>query len=214
MRTPRLHVNDSTGQRTVTIGKPVFTIGRHDDRDLVVQGAEVSRRHAVISRVGTRVTFRDTSKYGSFLNGDPVTECELRPGDAIRLGGGVHSVLYLTFSPLPTGAEEATAALVLTPHASFTHPSGALSIIVDRVRAPGRSGTPQTLLPEAGVRALGPDSRGVVRVDLTELIRDASRAGVRVLDLAVRTEGDAPLRIASPASIERSRRPRLEVLVP
>lgn len=135
-------------------------------------------------------------------------------GDVIRLGGSARGVLYLSFSPLPTSADEATAALVLTPHASYTRPSGALSVIVDRVRAPGASGTPPPLLPEAGTRALGPDSRGVIRVELTELLRDASRAGVRVLDLAVRVDGDASLRIASPASLERGRRPRLEVLVP
>ena len=135
-------------------------------------------------------------------------------GDAIRLGGDTSAVLYLSFAPLPIGADEATAALVLTPHQTFVHPLAPLTLIVDRVRAPGTSGTPQSIQRVAGSRALGVDSRGVVRVDLSELVRGASRAGVRTLDLAVRVEGVSALRIASPLSIERSRRPRLEVLVP
>lgn len=135
-------------------------------------------------------------------------------GDSVRLGGDTSAVLYLSFAPLPNGADEATAALVLTPHATFAHPLAPLTLIVDRVRAPGASGTPQAIRRVAGSRALDADSRGVMRVDLSELVRDASRAGVRTLDLAVRVEGEGALRIASPASIERTHRPRLEVLVP
>jgi hypothetical protein len=135
-------------------------------------------------------------------------------GDAIRLGGDSSAVLYLSFAALPNGADDATAALVLTPHATFAHPLAPMTLIVDRVRTPGTSGTPQAIQRVAGSRALGADSRGVVRVDLSELIRDASRAGVRTLDLAVRAEGEGALRIASPASLERRHRPRLEVLVP
>jgi len=135
-------------------------------------------------------------------------------GDAIRLGGNTFAVLYLSFAPLPIGADEATAALVLTPHETFTHPLAPLTLIVDRVRAPGTSGTPQAIQRVAGIRALGSNSRGVVRVELSELVRDASRAGVRTLDLAVRVEGEGALRIASPQSLARSHRPRLEVLLP
>lgn len=135
-------------------------------------------------------------------------------GDTVRLGGDTSTVLYLSFAPLPNGADDATAALVLTPHATFAHPLAPLTLIVDRVRAPGTSGAPQAIERVAGSRALDTHSRGVVRVDLSELVRGASRAGVRTLDLAVRVEGEGALRIASPASIERRQRPRLEVLVP
>jgi hypothetical protein len=136
-------------------------------------------------------------------------------GDAVRLGGEAHGTLYLSFSPLPADAGEATAALVLTPHASFTHPTGDLTLLVDRVRPIlAAHGLPAVIQGEAGTRALGNNSRGVVRIDLTELVREASRDGVRTLDLSVRADGDAVLRIASDASIERGARPRLEVLVP
>jgi len=143
-----------------------------------------------------------------------VTPTAADAGDAIRLGGETFAVLYLSFAPLPLGADEATAALVLTPHETFAHPLAPLTLIVDRVRAPGTSGTPHAIQRVAGIRALDANSRGVVRVDLSELVRDVSRAGVRTLDLAVRVEGEGALRIASSLSIERSRRPRLEVLVP
>ena len=54
----------------------------------------------------------------------------------------------------------------------------------------------------------------MIRIDLSALVREASRAGVRTLDLALRAEGDAAFRLASPASLDRDARPRLEVLVP
>lgn len=95
MRSATLHVRDSKGQRTVTIGKPVFTIGRHEGRDLVVDGVEVSREHAAIRRSGDALVLRDTSRLGTFVNGTQITERELHPGDAIRLGRGGGADLLL-----------------------------------------------------------------------------------------------------------------------
>lgn len=135
-------------------------------------------------------------------------------GDAIRLGAEARSTLFLSFGPLPDNARDATAALVLTPHASFTRPTGPLTLVVDRVRPLSSNALPEPVTRRAGTRALGPDSRGVIRIDLSALVREASRAGVRTLDLALRAEGDAAFRLASPSNLERDARPRLEVLVP
>ncbi len=135
-------------------------------------------------------------------------------GDAIRLGGDSRAALFLSFGPLPDDARDATAALLLTPHASFTRPTGPLTLVVDRVRPLSSDTLPEPITRRAGTRALGPDSRGVIRIDLSALVREASRAGVRTLDLALRAEGDAAFRLASPASLDRDARPRLEVLVP
>lgn len=95
MHSATLHVRDSKGRRTVNIGKPVFTIGRRRDRDLVVEGVEVSREHAVIRRSADALVLRDTSRLGTFVNGTQVTECELHPGDAVRLGRGGGADLLL-----------------------------------------------------------------------------------------------------------------------
>jgi phosphoserine phosphatase RsbU/P len=89
MAGPRLHVQDTAGEREVTLEHFPYTIGRRDSNDLRLGGSEVSREHAEIVLDGDRVMLRDReSRYGTFVNGDVVTECELRPGDRVRLGRG------------------------------------------------------------------------------------------------------------------------------
>jgi serine phosphatase RsbU (regulator of sigma subunit) len=73
----------------VTIDKPRFTIGRRTAADLPVAGADVSRQHAEIERDGDVCVLRDAgSRWGTFVNGEPVTERTLAHGDRIRLGRG------------------------------------------------------------------------------------------------------------------------------
>jgi serine phosphatase RsbU (regulator of sigma subunit) len=97
MADARLEVTDAFGQRTVTLDKPTFTIGRRDSNDLRLAGSEVSRDHAEIAFVEGRVLFRDRgSRYGSFVNGEQVTESPLSHGDKIRLGrGGGAEIVFL-----------------------------------------------------------------------------------------------------------------------
>lgn len=83
----RLHVSDSSGRRLVTLDKPLFLIGRRSSADLQVVSADVSREHAEIACDGERYLLRDRgSRYGTFVNGDPVAEHWLAHGDTIRLG--------------------------------------------------------------------------------------------------------------------------------
>jgi phosphoserine phosphatase RsbU/P len=85
----RLQVADSVGEREVVIDHFPFTIGRRETNDLKLTGSEVSREHAEILLDGDHMVLRDReSRYGTFVNDDPVTECELRPGDRVRLGRG------------------------------------------------------------------------------------------------------------------------------
>lgn len=123
MHAIKLQVNDSSGQRTVTVDKPLFTIGRQEDRDLVAHGAEVSREHAVIAWVDGQCIFRDTSRFGSYLNADRVTECVLAPGDAIRLGrGGGADLLVLPES----GVVPTYSSITATAVRDLTHVSALL----------------------------------------------------------------------------------------
>ena len=93
---PRLQVQDRLGTWNATITQSPFTIGRRESNDLRLGAAEVSREHAEIIEDHGRYILRDRqSRYGTFLGGEPVvTECELRPGDEIRLGrsGGARLV--------------------------------------------------------------------------------------------------------------------------
>lgn len=89
MGVPRLEVRDVLGERVVTIDKVPFGIGRRETNDLRLGGSEVSREHVEITSVDGRYRLRDReSRYGTFVNGEAVVECELRTGDRIRLGRG------------------------------------------------------------------------------------------------------------------------------
>lgn len=83
----RLQVTDASGRRIVTLDKPVFLIGRRTAADLQLVNADVSREHAEIANDGMRYLLRDRgSRYGTFVNGEQVTERALEHGDRIRLG--------------------------------------------------------------------------------------------------------------------------------
>lgn len=87
MSQPHLQVTDSLGRRVVAIDKPVFTIGRRSTADLQVVSTDVSRDHADISQEDNRYIIRDRgSRYGTYVNGENVTERALTDGDRIRLG--------------------------------------------------------------------------------------------------------------------------------
>ena len=97
MPDPRLEVRDVLGERIVVLDRMPFTIGRRETNDLRLGGSEVSREHAEIVADAGRFLLRDReSRYGTFVNGEPVTECELRSGDRIRLGrGGGADLIFL-----------------------------------------------------------------------------------------------------------------------
>jgi diguanylate cyclase (GGDEF)-like protein len=63
-------------------------IGRDDAAGIPVTDGSVSRRHAVVTHHGSRVTVRDVgSRNGTFVDGQPLlAERELDEGDKIRVG--------------------------------------------------------------------------------------------------------------------------------
>src|SRR5205809_3503024 len=85
---PRLVVTDALGRRIVTIDKPLFTIGRRSEAELRLPGADISRVHAEIVLDPTNgCIIRDKqSRFGTFVNGERMTERQLAHGDQIRLG--------------------------------------------------------------------------------------------------------------------------------
>ena len=84
-----LDVRDASGDRRVVISPLPFTIGRRETNQLCLTGGEVSREHAEIVLEGGQFVVRDReSRYGTFVNGQPVTVQPLHSGDQIRLGRG------------------------------------------------------------------------------------------------------------------------------
>ncbi len=84
---PRFAVHDALGPRVVAIEASPFTIGRREGHHLQLAGAEVSRDHAEVITVGATVTIRDReSRYGTFVNGERITERRLAHGDRVQCG--------------------------------------------------------------------------------------------------------------------------------
>jgi serine phosphatase RsbU (regulator of sigma subunit) len=111
MAVPRLHVNDSRGEREVTLDHFPFTIGRRETNDLRLSGGEVSREHAEIVSAGGHFILRDRdSRYGTFVNGEPIKECPLRSGDRIALGRGGGADLEFFADDRPAATRSTTAA--------------------------------------------------------------------------------------------------------
>jgi len=69
------------------IDRPIVTIGRLADRDLVLDDVGVSRMHAEIRRVGGSCVIADLgSVNGTVVNGRREIQHVLRDGDVVRLG--------------------------------------------------------------------------------------------------------------------------------
>ena len=107
-----LEVTDAHGRRVVPILKNPFELGRREANDLQLAGAEVSRDHAQIATDGARFKLQDrNSRYGTFVNGEQVTERVLVHGDRIRLGrnGGAEMVFLLANPPQSVDRTTGTA---------------------------------------------------------------------------------------------------------
>ncbi len=114
MSEARLEVTDAMGRRLVPIAKPAFGIGRRETNDLRLAGSEVSRDHAEILADGGGFMLRDrASRYGTFVNGEQVTERALAHGDRIRLGrsGGAEMVFLTADAQAPAERTSTTTAV-------------------------------------------------------------------------------------------------------
>lgn len=69
------------------LGAPLISIGRASDNDVIVDDPLVSRHHCQLKLQHGAYGLADLgSRNGSFVNGEPVSEIALGPGDRIRIG--------------------------------------------------------------------------------------------------------------------------------
>jgi pSer/pThr/pTyr-binding forkhead associated (FHA) protein len=69
------------------LDKPVMLLGRHEECDVQLSSAKVSRRHCVIAAVNSRLVIRDLgSTNGVRINGQRHDEGELHHGDELAIG--------------------------------------------------------------------------------------------------------------------------------
>jgi phosphoserine phosphatase RsbU/P len=105
-------VTDALGRRIVNIDKPVFTIGRRTEADLRLAGADISRLHADVTIEGGDYVIRDKeSRFGTFVNGERVTERKLAHGDQVRLGQtGDSEIVFFIDAEAPSVEKSAVLA--------------------------------------------------------------------------------------------------------
>jgi len=69
------------------LGRDILTIGRSPLNQIVIDHPTVSTQHAVLLRTGASYWLKDLdSRNGTRINGDFVTDAELKDGDTIRFG--------------------------------------------------------------------------------------------------------------------------------
>lgn len=69
------------------INKSKFTIGRNPESDIFLDDITVSRKHAVLKKVGKDFRIKDSgSLNGSYINGEIVENAALKDGDRIQIG--------------------------------------------------------------------------------------------------------------------------------
>jgi sigma-B regulation protein RsbU (phosphoserine phosphatase) len=108
----RLEVNDGLGQRIVPINKDLLCIGRRTESDLRLVGSDVSREHAEIVKANGDWVLRDKgSRYGTYVNGEAVTEHKLSHGDRVQFGraSGADIVFLTGDGPAHTDRSHASA---------------------------------------------------------------------------------------------------------
>jgi pSer/pThr/pTyr-binding forkhead associated (FHA) protein len=99
------------GQTSVALSKPSATLGRGEDCDVILDGETVSRRHCSITRWGNAYFLVDSSRNGTFVNGQRISQVQLRDNDQIRVGQNILVVR------LPSGlGTRALAPKPTTPH--------------------------------------------------------------------------------------------------
>ena len=87
MQAPKLTLARADREETVVLESPELTIGRALDNTLVLTDIGTSLYHARIVHIRNRCYLEDLgSEHGTWVNGNLVSEYELKGGDQIRIG--------------------------------------------------------------------------------------------------------------------------------
>ena len=80
-------LKDDCSRKCFNLPSSVTIIGRRQDCDLCIPLMVISRRHCEVNMDQGVLTIRDLgSRNGTFVNGEPIEEAILDPGDQIQIG--------------------------------------------------------------------------------------------------------------------------------
>src|SRR5688572_13840239 len=177
----RLEVNDGLGQRIVPINKALLCIGRRTESDLRLVGSDVSREHAEIVQANGDWILRDKgSRYGTYVNGEAVTEHKLTHGDRVQFGraSGADVVFLTGEGPSHTDRSHASAVNDLRQLAALLEALRALGSgrVLDEVLAMVLDAAIDVAGAERGFIMLAPNAGAIS----TELEMKMARAKGRI----------------------------------
>jgi len=144
--------NASGIERDVQITRPVFTLGRQGDNDLVLLDSRISRRHAQILQTPEGFRIEDCgSRHGTFVNGDPVDDTRLlKGGDQISLGiSDTYKVTFETEAAVLPGLLQEIGKATESPAPQLHHLSLLLRMAQMLHRAPALEEVLTTLVDSA-----------------------------------------------------------------
>ena len=118
-------LDEQNGPKLLELDGRRLVLGRDPAADVVIDDANVSRRHATIACEGERVEVRDEgSRNGTRVNGRKVLTSELHDGD--RIGIGNWDLVVLRVGPEPVAAQALQRPRVPGADLAFTSFAGFL----------------------------------------------------------------------------------------
>lgn len=163
--------------RTYELKGERVTIGRLEDNTIQISEPSVSSHHCELLLQGQEIVVRDLqSTNGTYIDGEPVTQAVLKPGQVLRLG----AVEMRLEGDAPAGAPAAGAAPAAAPSAASAGPAAATA---SQAAAPSASGT----------RPMGQTSPIPRGVSLSELQGGARPADLRKTGFAKKADSGSKL---------------------
>lgn len=87
----------------IVLQRPVLLVGRHPECDVRLDRPQVSRRHCCLAQAYDRLLIRDLgSRNGVRVNGRPVAEAPLRPGDEVAIAQVIYRLEADPSAPAPS----------------------------------------------------------------------------------------------------------------
>lgn len=99
-----------TGRTGLVIDTKSTIIGRGEDCDIILDGETISRRHCTITQWGSVYVLQDSSRNGTFVNGERITEATLADNDQVRVGQNL-----MVVNIVPCNATSALSPMATTP---------------------------------------------------------------------------------------------------
>lgn len=131
----KLEIYEDGVRRVVDLAGERTTLGRREDNDVHVGGADVSRLHAEIVRQGEGYVLRDMeSRFGTYVNDQRVKEHTLRHGDRLRLGPGNRTEIHFVLEGRET-TDRSTRTSQMT--SGFVGDLRQITVLLEGLRALG-----------------------------------------------------------------------------